>query len=139
MMVGANLQTVEPFRLAGFVFGRLQGAIVNLPVIAVRSVLVHLVLQQAGISPSWGKPAPDALATLLVAGCAFYGIVGSYVAMRFGSERSIRHVLVWGVLGLGVSLAAATWGGKPEVIRIVTAEACRVRSDAFSRVESYFA
>ena len=122
MTIRAHIQATDPFGLVRPLLDRLWAAIGNFPAIAVRSALVHVVLQQAGISPSWGQPTADALVPLLVAGCVVYGVAGSYIAMRFGSGRSIRQVLALGMLGLGLSLVGAAIGKSEQTLVAVACD-----------------
>ena len=138
MAIRANIQAAETYGLIRPLLDRLWAAIGSFPAIVLRSVLVHFVLQQAGISPPWGKPTADAVVPLLAVGCVVYGMAGSYVAMRFGSGRSIQHVLALSVLGLGLSLAGAA-NGKPGQAPIAVACDYRLRYQTSGCEESCFA
>jgi len=101
--------------------------------VVVLSLGTDVVLHAAGVFPPWGQPASDALFLLATVYRTVYCIAGSYIAARLAPDKSMKHALVLGVVGLIVSTAGAvvTWNKGPEfgphwypVALIVTAIPC---------------
>jgi hypothetical protein len=91
---------------------RSVGAVVaGLVAIFVLSSAVDAVLHLAGVYPPWGVRMSDGLFGLALAYRTVIDVGGSWLTARLAPGRPMRHALVLGAIGLGLSTAAvvATW------------------------------
>ena len=66
------------------------------------------VLHTLGVFPQWGEPMWEpGLNVLALTYRVAYGVLGGYVAARLAPRRSMRHALILGWIGFGVSLVGA--------------------------------
>jgi len=74
------------------------------------------VLHATGVFPPLGQPMSDELFALAMAYRIVYGIATSYLVARLAPDRPMLHALVFGLVGVAFSTAAAvaTWGRGPE-------------------------
>jgi len=99
----------------------------------VLSLGSDVVLHATGVFPGWGKSMSDALFVLATVYRIFFGMAGGYVTARLAPGKPMKHSLVYGVVGVVLSIAgaAATWNKGPEfgphwypVALVVTAMPC---------------
>ena len=77
-------------------------------VVVVLSLGTDQVLHSLDVYPPWGQPMHNpGLNFLALTYRSVYAIVGSYIAARFAPRNAMRHALVLGLVGFGLSLAGA--------------------------------
>jgi peptidoglycan/LPS O-acetylase OafA/YrhL len=82
----------------------------------VLSLGTDVVLHATGVFPGWGKPMSDALFVLATVYRILFGVVGGYVTARLAPGKPMKHALVYGAVGVVLSIAGATatWNKGPE-------------------------
>ena len=98
--------------------GRSIGAVLaGFVAVFALSLGTDIVLHAIHVFPPWGDSMVGYDGALLLALIyrAVYGLAGSYITARLAPDRPMRHALVGGFLGLGLSIlgAAATWNRGP--------------------------
>jgi len=107
------------------------------------SLGTDVVLHVTGIFPPWFQPMVTTLWVLALAYRIVYGILGGYITARLAPQRPIKHAIVLGLIGVGLSIigTAANWNQGPEfgpkwypLALVVTALPCawiggKLRSD----------
>src|ERR1700694_3601792 len=72
-------------------------------------------MRAAGVLPPLGQVMTDSLFLLATAYRTLYGVLSSYLTARLAPDRPMRHALVLGVLGFGVTILGTivTWNKGP--------------------------
>src|SRR5215471_5936884 len=90
--------SAKPLRSVGAVF-------FGLVVVTLLSLATDQVFHVLRIYPAWGQPMYDPRLNLLALAYRIpYAVLGSYVAAKFAPRRPMRHALILGFIGLGLSL-----------------------------------
>jgi hypothetical protein len=88
----------------------------GLLVVIILDVGIDVMMHATGIYPPWFQPMSTAL--WLVAGTdrMVDGVVASYVVARLAPDRPLKHALVFGLMGVLMSVAGliGTWNKGPE-------------------------
>ena len=93
---GATEQRRIGRSVAAILLGLVAGAVLSLGT----DQLLHVL----EVYPPWGQPMNDpGLNCLALAYRIVYAILGSYIAARFAPRNPMRHALVLGFVGLGLS------------------------------------
>ena len=84
--------------------------------IIIISLATDAVMHATGIFPPMFQPMSTSLWLFATAYRIFYGIAGGYLTARLAPDRSMRHAVILGVIGLVLSIAGAvgTWDRGPE-------------------------
>ena len=98
--------------------GRSIGAVLAGMFLAViLTIITDIVLHNIGVFPPWGDSMVgfDRALLLAVIYRTIYGALGSYLTARFAPSEPMKHAMILGVLGFGVSIlgAAITWNKGP--------------------------
>lgn len=95
---------------------RLGAVIAGLFAVAILDTSIDVVLHATGVYPPWFKPMATPLWLLAIGYRAVDGIIGGYIAARLAPDRSVKHALALGILGVVLATAgvAATWTKGPE-------------------------
>jgi len=95
---------------------RIGAVLAGLLVVVLLDVGIDVVMHQTGIYPPWFQPMRTSLWLLAIAYRTCDGILGGYVVGWLAPDRPVKHALVLGLIGLGLSTlgAVATWGKGPE-------------------------
>jgi hypothetical protein len=126
---GAFPSWVEPMLQTQVLYGTVYRVISKIHTIAV--------------FPQWGQPMVDALFLLALAYRVLYGVAGGYVAASLAPDRPMSHVVVLGIIGLGLSLvgAIATANGEPQfgpkwfsVTLVITAVPCTLAGGKLHKI-----
>ena len=90
------------------------GAILaGLMVVIVLSIGTDLVLEKAGIFPTYPQPLKIGWMVLLATFYrSIYAVMGSYIAAVLAPNRPMRHALLLGFIGLGLNIIGVLviWG-----------------------------
>ena len=97
------------------VLRRIGAVLAGMLAVIILSIATDMVLHATGVFPPWGEPMADALFLLATAYRIVYGVAGGYIAARLAPDRPMQHALVYGVVGLVLSIAGAvaTWNAGP--------------------------
>jgi hypothetical protein len=97
----------EPRRLWRSIGAVLAGVVA----IFVLSLGTDVVLHATGVYPPWLQPMSSALFLLATAYRIVYGIAGGYLTARLAPSKPMKHALILGIVGLGLSIlgAVSTW------------------------------
>jgi hypothetical protein len=92
--------------------GRGAGAVLaGLIAIFVLSLGTDQVLHSLAVYPPWGQPMREPGLNLLALSYRIvYGVLGSYLTARLAPRAPMRHALILGAIGLGLSTAGAVVG-----------------------------
>jgi hypothetical protein len=92
--------------------GRSAGAVLaGLIAIFVLSLGTDQVLHSLAVYPPWGQPMREPGLNLLALSYRIvYGVLGSYLTARLAPRAPMRHALILGAIGLGLSTAGAVVG-----------------------------
>ena len=84
--------------------------------VVVLSLGTDVLLHATGVFPPWLEPMSTPLWLLTTGYRILFGIGGVYVTARLAPDRSMRHAMALGLLGLLASIAglAGTWDKGPE-------------------------
>lgn len=93
--------------------------VVGVVFIIVVTTLVNILLHAAGAFPLRGKPPTDAHALLAGSSRLVIGIAGAYLTALLAPDRSLRHAIILGFVGviLGLAGVVGTSGWGPAGIR----------------------
>ena len=90
--------SAKPLRSVGAVF-------FGLVAVTVLSLVTDQVFHALKIYPPWGQPMYDPRLNLLALAYRIpYEVLGSYIAAKFAPRRPMRHALILGFIGFGLSL-----------------------------------
>ena len=108
---------------------RIGAVLAGMLAVFILSIATDMVLHATGVFPPWGQPMGDSLFLLATAYRIVYGVAGGYVAARLAPDRPVQHALVYGVVGLALSIAGAVamWDAGPawySLVLIGTAMPC---------------
>ena len=79
--------------------------LLGLVAVIVLSLATDQVFHVLKVYPPWGQPMYDPRLNLLALAYRIpYAVLGSYIAARFAPRRPMRHALILGFIGLGLSL-----------------------------------
>ena len=94
---------------------RIGAVFAGMLAVFILSIATDAVLHATGVFPPWGEPMSDALFLLATAYRIVFGIAGGYIAARLAPDRPMQHALVYGAIGLVLSIAGAvaTWNAGP--------------------------
>ena len=94
---------------------RIGAVLAGMLAVFILSIATDMVMHATGVFPPWGEPMADALFLLATAYRIVYGVAGGYIAARLAPDRPMQHALVYGVVGLVLSIAGAvaTWNAGP--------------------------
>ena len=81
--------------------GAVLGGIVA---VFVLSLGIDEILHLTGVYPPWSERMSDALFSLATSYRIVIGVVGGYVTARLAPRAPMRHALIMGGIGLGLSL-----------------------------------
>ena len=97
------------------VLRRIGAVFAGMLAVIILSIATDMVMHATGVFPPWGEPMSDTLFLLATAYRIGYGVAGGYVAARLAPDRPMQHALVYGAIGLVVSIvgAMATWNAGP--------------------------
>jgi hypothetical protein len=77
----------------------------------VLSLGTDQVLHSLAVYPPWGQPMREPGLNLLALSYRIvYGVLGSYLTARLAPRAPMRHALILGAIGLGLSTAGAVVG-----------------------------
>jgi hypothetical protein len=114
MVNGGDMSETQPPRRVP----RSIGAVVaGLLVVIILSIGTDVVMHASKIFPPWGERMTDTLFVLATAYRSVYAVAGGYLPARLAPDRPMKHALVLGFVGLGLSIAGllATWNAGPEL------------------------
>ena len=94
---------------------RIGAVLAGMLAVIILSIATDMVMHATGVFPPLGEPMSDALFLLATAYRIVYGVAGGYIAARLAPDRPMQHALVYGAIGLVVSIAGAlaTWNAGP--------------------------
>ena len=94
---------------------RIGAVLASMLAVIILSIGTDMVMHASGVFPPFGETMADALFLLATAYRIAYGVAGGYIAARLAPDRPMQHALVYGAIGLVVSIvgAMATWDAGP--------------------------
>jgi hypothetical protein len=112
-MTNAEALNPKPSRR---VFRHIGALLAGLLVVIILDVGIDVIMHATGIYPPWFQPMSTALWLVAVTYRTVDGVVASYVVARLAPDRPLKHALVFGLMGVLMSLAGliGTWGKGPE-------------------------
>jgi hypothetical protein len=105
-------ETKPPRRILRRIGAVLSGIIV----VIILDVGIDIVMHATGIYPPWFQPMRSSLWLLAIGYRSVDGIVASYIVARLAPDRPLQHALVFGSIGVVMSIAGVvgTWNRGPE-------------------------
>jgi hypothetical protein len=102
-----NTQAIEMAPVPRRTARRVGAVLAGLVAIFAITTATDVVLHGTGVFPGWNQRMSDGLFALATAYRVLYGIVGCYITARLAPDRSMRHALVLGAIGVVLSIAGA--------------------------------
>jgi peptidoglycan/LPS O-acetylase OafA/YrhL len=98
------------------VLRRIGAVLAGLIVVVILDVGIDVIMHASGIYPPWFRPMSAQLWLLAIGYRMVDGVVASYVVARLAPDRPVKHAMVFGSIGVLMSIAGviATWNGGPE-------------------------
>jgi peptidoglycan/LPS O-acetylase OafA/YrhL len=95
---------------------RIGAVLAGLLVVVSLDVSIDVIMHATGIYPPWFKPMSTQLWMLAIGYRTVDGVLASYVVARLAPDRPLRHALVFGLIGVVMSIAGVigTWSKGPE-------------------------
>jgi hypothetical protein len=108
--------TVSPARGGRRVLRRVGAVLAGLVAIFAVTSVTDAVMHAIGLFPPLGAPPMSSALFLFAFAYRFvFDVAGSYLTARLAPDRPMRHALVLGAIGLGLSIAGAIalWDAGP--------------------------
>lgn len=98
------------------VLRRIGAVLAGLIVVVILDVGIDVIMHATGIYPPWFKPMSTSLWLLAIGYRMLDGVVASYIVARLAPDRPVSHALVFGLIGVLMSIAGVigTWNRGPE-------------------------
>jgi hypothetical protein len=95
---------------------RIAAVLAGMVAVVALDVGIDVVLHATGVYPPWFKPMSTQLWLLAIGYRMVDGVVASYIVARLAPDRPVKHALVFGLIGVVMSIAGVigTWNRGPE-------------------------